>query len=63
LAAGGGARNESLGTALSKLNGLTLTDPVENQSGGKTPGRKMRKLTSRKRDLMDENEMDAFENY
>lgn len=54
----------ALGTALLKLNGMSLTDPAEHksQSPGKTPGKKMRKLTARKWDLMDENEMDAFEN-
>lgn len=63
LAAGGAARNESFGTALSKLNGMTLADPVDNKSPGKTPGKKIKKLTARKWDLMDENEMDAFENH
>ena len=54
----------ALGTTLFKLNGMNLTDPAEYkpQSPGKTPGKKMRKLTARKWDLMDENEMDAFEN-
>ena len=53
-----------LGTALFKLNGISLTDAAEckPQSPSKTPGKKMRKLTARKWDLMDENEMDAFEN-
>ena len=47
-----------------KLNGMSLKDASEprRQSPGKTPGKKMRKLTTRKWDLMDENEMDAFEN-
>ena len=56
----------ALGTALFKLNGMSLTDAAESkpQSPGKTAGKKMRKLTARKWDLMDENEMDAFEhNY
>ncbi|KAL9077420.1 MAG: hypothetical protein Q9161_000265 [Pseudevernia consocians] len=54
----------ALGTALFKLNGMSLTDAAEckPQSPCKTPGKKMRKLTARKWDLMDENEMDAFEN-
>lgn len=56
----------ALGTALFKLNGMSLTDAAEckPQSPGRTPGKKMRKLTARKWDLMDENEMDALEhNY
>lgn len=54
----------ALETTLFKLNGMSLTDPAEYkpQSPGKTPGKKMRKLTARKWDLMDENEMDAFDN-
>lgn len=63
LAAGGASRNDSFGTAVSKLNSMTLTDPIEGKSPGKTPGKKMKKLTARKWDLMDENEIDAFENY
>lgn len=44
---------------------MSLIDAAEYkaQSPGKTPGKKMRKLTARKWDLMDENEMDAFENH
>ena len=55
---------DALGTAVFKLNGMSLTDGAESkrQSPGKTPGKKMRKLTTRKWDLMDEKEMDAFEN-
>ncbi|KAF6239655.1 hypothetical protein HO173_002201 [Letharia columbiana] len=55
----------ALGTALSKFNGMSLIDAAayKAQSPGKTPGKKMRKLTARKWDLMDENEMDAFENH
>lgn len=55
----------ALGTALFKVNGMSLTDAAEckPQSPGRTPGKKMRKLTARKWDLMDENEMDAFENH
>ena len=54
-----------LGTALFKLNGMSLTDAADckPQSPSKTPGKKMRKLTARKWDLMDENEMDAFEHH
>ncbi len=63
LAAGGAASNDAFGTTLSKLNGMSLTDPVEVKSAGKTPGKKIRKLTARKWDLMDENEIDAFEKY
>lgn len=55
---------DALGTTLFKLNGMSLTDAAEckPQSPGKTAGKKMRKLTARKWDLMDENEMDAFQN-
>lgn len=67
LAAGSGSGIEALGSALSKLNGLGLTDPAEARSPektpGKTPGIKGRKLTTRKWDLMDENDLDAFENH
>lgn len=45
-----------------KLNAISLTES-KAQSPGKTPGKKMRKLTTRKWDLMDENELDAFENH
>ena len=47
---------------MSKLNCMTLNDHGERKSPGKTPGKKIRKLTTRKWDLMDENEMDALEN-
>lgn len=40
------------------FNGLRLQDKKE----AKTPGKKIRKFTARKWDLMDENEMDAYEN-
>ena len=64
---GSGSGIEALGSALSKLNGLGLTDPAEARSPekplGKTPGKKVRKLTTRKWDLMDENDLDAFENH
>lgn len=67
LAAGSDSGIEALGSALSKLNGLGLTDPAEARSPGKTPGKtpgmKVRKLTTRKWDLMDESDLDAFENH
>ena len=67
LAAGSDSGAEALGSALSKLNGLGLTDPAEARSPekttGKKPGMKVRKLTTRKWDLMDENDLDAFENH
>ncbi|CAF9922854.1 MAG: hypothetical protein ALECFALPRED_002247 [Alectoria fallacina] len=56
----------ALGAAVFKFNSMSLTDAAEYkpQSPGKTAGKKMRKLTARKWDLMDENEMDAFKtNY
>ena len=67
VAAGSDSGIEALGSAVSKLNGLGLTDPAEarapEKTAGKTPGKKVRKLTTRKWDLMDENELDAFENH
>ena len=71
LAAGGADCNDSLGNAMSKLNKMALNDPAEGKyaqnavgkTPNKTPGKKMKKLTARKWDLMDENEMDAFENH
>ena len=63
MAGGSGSGNDALGNALSKLNGLSMTEPAEARSPGKTAGKKIRKLTARKWDLMDEKEMDAFENY
>lgn len=62
-AAGSGSKPGFLGTAVSKLNGMILTDTAEVKSPAKTPGKKIRKLTARKWDLMDENELEAFENY
>ncbi|KAL2043995.1 hypothetical protein N7G274_003516 [Stereocaulon virgatum] len=63
VAAGSDSGNGTLASAFQKLNGLDLTEPAECRSLGKTPGKKIRKLTARRWDLMDENEMDAFENY
>ncbi|KAK4697259.1 hypothetical protein P7C71_g789, partial [Lecanoromycetidae sp. Uapishka_2] len=66
IAAGSGSGNEALGSALSKFNSLSLGESAPKagtNSPGKTPGKKIRKLTARKWDLMDENEMDAFESY
>ena len=62
IAAGSGGGNEALGATLSKLNGLGLTDGAEARSPEKPLGKKIRKLTARKWDFMDENEMDALEN-
>ena len=53
-----GAENGAGGTTLfEKLNGMSL-----KEKRVVTPGKKIRKLTARKWDLMDENEMDAYEN-
>lgn len=41
---------------------MSLTDPAEAKTAGKTAGKKMRKLTARKWDLMDEDEIEALEN-
>ena len=53
-----GVENGAGGTTLfEKLNGMSL-----KEKRVVTPGKKIRKLTARKWDLMDENEMDAYEN-
>ena len=62
---------DEFGPVLSKFDGMRLK---ENESGGvgmktpgkaevRTPGRKVRKLTARKWDLMDEREMDDYEEF
>lgn len=47
--------------------GTTLYEKLDRMSLKEkrivTPGKKVRKLTARKWDLMDENEMDAYENF
>ncbi|KAL8735077.1 MAG: hypothetical protein Q9181_002935 [Wetmoreana brouardii] len=49
------------GTTLFKLNMLNLLPKEpEMTPAGITPGKKVRKLTARKWDLMDENELDAY---
>lgn len=52
--------DDELGTTLFKLNAMSLTpkEPKMSPVGKKTP--KIRKLTARKWDLMDENELDAY---
>ncbi|KAL8998094.1 MAG: hypothetical protein Q9169_002787 [Polycauliona sp. 2 TL-2023] len=52
--------DDELGTTLFKLNAMSLTpkEPKTSPIGTKTP--KIRKLTARKWDLMDENELDAY---
>ncbi|CAO1596734.1 hypothetical protein XANCAGTX0491_000566 [Xanthoria calcicola] len=51
---------DEVGTTLFKLNAMSLTpkEPKMSPFGKKTP--KIRKLTARKWDLMDENELDAY---
>lgn len=57
--AGAAAEGRAMGTTLyKKLNSMSLE---ENRVV--TPGKKVRKLTARKWDLMDENELDAYENF
>lgn len=67
LAAGGAHRDDSLGIAMSKLNSMNLNDPAGakflEKRPVKTPEKMMRKLTARKWDLMDVNEIEAFENH
>ncbi|KAL8767800.1 MAG: hypothetical protein Q9209_005794 [Squamulea sp. 1 TL-2023] len=52
--------DDELGTTLFKLNVMSLTpkEPKSGPIGKKTP--KIRKLTARKWDLMDENELEAY---
>ncbi len=65
------AGQDEFGPIVSKLDGMRLKEndgsgmEVMTPSKGevKTPGRKVRKLTARKWDLMDENEMDAYGEY
>ena len=73
------SRDILVGATPFKLNGMSLssaaaasdTDPEKSEksekgvSNPKTPGtvRKMRKLTARKWDLMDESELEAYENF
>ncbi|KAI4129603.1 MAG: hypothetical protein LQ341_006551 [Variospora aurantia] len=59
-----GNGEDDLGTTLFKLNAMNLS-PKEPKASpiGKTPGKKIRKLTTRKWDLMDENEMDAYAGF
>ncbi|KAI4110777.1 MAG: hypothetical protein LQ339_001053 [Xanthoria mediterranea] len=51
---------DEVGTTLFKLNAMSLTpkEPKMSPAGKKTP--RIRKLTARKWDLMDENELDAY---
>lgn len=54
-----GPENGVTGTTLyEKLNGMSL-----KEKRIMTPGKKIRKLTARKWDLMDENELDAYESF
>ncbi|KAI4088914.1 MAG: hypothetical protein LQ344_005744 [Seirophora lacunosa] len=57
-----GDSGDDFGTTLFKLSAMNLS-PKEPKTSpmGKTPGKKIRKLTTRKWDLMDENEMDAYD--
>ncbi|KAL9020133.1 MAG: hypothetical protein Q9185_002590 [Variospora sp. 1 TL-2023] len=59
-----GNGEDDLGTTLFKLNAMNLS-PKEPKASpiGKTPSKKIRKLTTRKWDLMDENEMDAYAGF
>ncbi|KAL8693772.1 MAG: hypothetical protein Q9218_001468 [Villophora microphyllina] len=53
--------DDDFGTTLFKLNVMNLSPKEPKMSpAGKTPGKKIRKLTTRKWDLMDENELDAY---
>ncbi|KAL8642331.1 MAG: hypothetical protein Q9228_000953 [Teloschistes exilis] len=53
--------DDDFGTTLFKLNAMKLTPKEPAMSpAGKTPSRNIRKLTTRKWDLMDENDLDAY---
>ncbi len=55
------ADDDDLGTTLFKLNAMNLSPKAPRSSPvGKTPGKKIRKLTTRKWDLMAEHELDAY---
>lgn len=57
-----GETDGGFGTTLFKLNAMNLSPKEPRMSpAGKTPGKKIRKLTTRKWDLMDENELEAYE--
>ena len=62
-AAGNGSMPEFQETTIPDLDVLSLSNPKNTQSPAKKPGKKMRTLTARKWDLMDENEIDALENH
>lgn len=53
---------DDFGMTLFKLSAMNLS-PKEPKSSqvGKTPGKRIKKLTTRKWDLMDEDELDAYE--
>lgn len=54
--------DNDFGTTILKLNAMNVSTKEPGMSPlGKTPGKKIRKLTTRKWDLMDENELDAYE--
>ncbi|KAL8872264.1 MAG: hypothetical protein Q9174_002077 [Haloplaca sp. 1 TL-2023] len=53
--------DDDFGTTLFKLNAMNLSPKEPKMSpAGKTPGKKIRKLTARKWDFMDENELDSY---
>lgn len=56
---------DDLGTTLFRLNAMRLSPkavtPSVGMGVGPSPGKKMRKLTARKWDLMDENELAAYD--
>ena len=57
------ADDEDCGTTLFQLNAMKFSPQRSVGSPiGKTPGKKTRKLTARKWDLMDEDELAAYEN-
>ena len=54
---------DDFGTTLFKLSTMNLSpkEPKLMSPISKTPGKRIRKLTTRKWDLMDENELEAYE--
>ncbi|KAL8955367.1 MAG: hypothetical protein Q9183_006681 [Haloplaca sp. 2 TL-2023] len=52
---------DDFGTTLFKLNAMNLSPKEPKMSPArKTPGKKIRQLTTRKWDFMDENELDSY---
>lgn len=53
--------DDDIGMTMFKLNAMNLSPKGPKSPVGKTPGKKIRKLTTRKWDLMDENDLEAYD--